>query len=205
MSQPAPPAHRNFWDLAYDHGDHLEHWEALETPPGLVEAIERGWVGRQKTALDIGCGAGREALFLAGQGVSVMGVDSSPVALELARSRADEAGVVVDWREGDATRLPVPDNAIDFALDRGCFHVIDRKRRRRYAREVSRVLRPGARLLLYCARDDDEELGLVGVSRQEIDRLFIIRGFECEINVPLSMEARSGSLPAQRMVLRLTD
>ena len=195
----------SFWDLAYRDGDHLEHWESPETPPELVEAVNGGLVGPGRRALDIGCGAGGEAVFLATQGVSVIGVDSSSVALGIARRRAEAAEVTVDWRQGDAVRLPVPDNAVDFAFDRGCFHVIPRRRRRLYAKEVSRVLRPGGTLLLCGARADDEELGLVGFDRREIERLFGPRGSRRAVLAPLTMRARSGELEGWEVLLTLAS
>ena len=201
MGQPRTPPLQKFWDQAYRRGDHLEHWEPPEVPRELVEAVETGHVRRGQTALDIGCGAGGEAVFLATAGIAVIGVDTSRVALELARRRAEDAGVTVDWREGDAVRLPVRDNAVDFALDRGCFHVIARRRRRLYAKEVARVLRPGGALLLRGAVEDDEEMGLVGCDRREIERLFASRGFECGPLSPLTMKARSGDLQGLMVVL----
>jgi len=201
MTQPIASLDLDFWDAAYRAGDHVEHWEPLEIPTELVEALESGLVREGQTALDIGCGAGSEAVFLAARGIAVIGVDASPVALKLARRRSEEANVIVDWRQGDAVHLPVRDNAVDFALDRGCFHVISRRRRRRYAREVARVLRPGGALLLRGARDDDEEAGLIGLDRREIERLFASRGFECGPLSPMTIRARSGELKAVKVVL----
>jgi SAM-dependent methyltransferase len=142
-------------------------------------------------------------VHLATHGIAVIGVDASPVALELARQRAREANVVVDWRQGDVGRLPVRDGSVDLALDRGCFHVIPRRRRRLYARQVARVLRPGGTLLLRGARHDDEELGLVGFDRSELDRRFGCRGFACGALEPLTLRARSGDLPAWSVRLTL--
>ena len=203
MTLPSVPRDLDFWDLAYRDGDHLEHWEPLEVPTELVEALQSGLVRRGQTALDIGCGAGSEAVFLAARGIAVIGVDASPVALELARRRAEEANVVVDWRLGDAVHLPLRDNSVDFALDRGCFHIISRRRRRQYAREAARVLRPGGAMLLRGARDDDEEAGLIGFDRRELERLFVSRGFECGPLSPMTIRARSGDLAAVKVVLTL--
>jgi ubiquinone/menaquinone biosynthesis C-methylase UbiE len=207
MTHPRSSARESFWDLAYRHGDHEEHWEPPTTPPELVAAVRSGLVGRGQTALDIGCGTGVEAVFLAAEGVFTIGVDSSRVALALARRRADDANVTVDWRHGDAARLPVRDNEVDLALDRGCFHVIARRRRRLYAREIARVLRPGGALLLRGAQADDEELGVLGFDRREIERLFGSRGFDCGVLSPLMIEARSGGLEGWKVVLtrRPTD
>ena len=203
MTRPRAPAHDTFWDLAYRDGDHLEHWEPLGVPRELVEAVASGLVRRGQTVLDIGCGAGAESVFLTTEGMAVIGVDASRVALGLARRRAEAEHVTVDWRHGDAVRLPVRDNAVDFALDRGCFHVIARRRRRRYAKEVARVLRPGGALLLRGARHDTEELGLIGFDRREIERLFAARGFDCAPLSALTMKAHSGDLQGWKVLLTL--
>jgi len=193
----------SFWDCAYREGGHLDHWEPPAVPPELVAALASGLVRSDQSALDVGCGTGAEAVFLAAAGLAVLGVDSSPVALELAAQRAEAAAVKIEWRLGDATRLPVRDNSVDLVLDRGCFHVVARRRRRLYAKEIARVLRPGGTLLLRGARADDEEMGLIGITRREATRLFQARGFAVTSFSPLTMAARAGDLAAVQVVLTL--
>lgn len=153
------------------------------------------------TVLDVGCGAGAEAVFLAHLGFRAIGVDTSAEAIALAGRRAAEAGVEVDFNVADATDLPLADDSVDFAMDRGCFHVIDRDRRRDYARELHRVLRPGARLLLRGASADDEEEGVIAVNAGEIDRVFLRPAFARGPIVPMAMIAESGVLECNLVVL----
>ena len=202
MTQSSAPTQDGFWDQAYRRGDHRQHWEPQRVPQELIEAVRTGLVVAGQRALDIGCGSGVEAVFLAVEGVAVVGVDSSPIALEIARRRAERAGVTVDWRCASAERLPLADNSIDFALDRGCFHALDQRRRRLYAKQLARVLCPGGALLLRGAREDDEEAGLLGCGRGAVERVFGPRGLVIEESRPLTMEARSGDLPAVSVVLR---
>ncbi len=171
----------------------------------MESALGGGLLGSSRRALDIGCGAGLEAVWLAGRGLEVLGVDSSPVALDLARQRADRARLDVDWRLGSALALPVPDGAMDLALDRGCLHVIERRHRRRYAKEVARVLRPGGTFVVWGARADDDELGLIGVSARELNRLFEPRGFLRAVGCPEHLTAMSGPLEAGRFTLRAAE
>jgi ubiquinone/menaquinone biosynthesis C-methylase UbiE len=191
----------DFWELSYRAGDNVEHWDPPRVPGELVAAVADGLVRSGQTALDIGCGAGCEAVFLAAEGVHVIGVDTSRAALDLAGKRASDAGVEVDWRLGDATDLPVEAESVDFVLDRGCFHVITRRRRPLYAAEVARVLRPHGILFLRGAREDDEEAGLIGFDRDEIERLFALHSLECGPLSPLQIEARAGDLDGWNVVL----
>lgn len=191
----------SFWDRAYREGDHLEHWEPDRPPEELGALVAAGIVGEGDAALDLGCGAGTEALQLAALGLRVIGVDRSAAALEIARERSAEADLTVDWRQGDALDLPVDDHSIRLVVDRGCFHVIDRELRERYAKEVLRVLEPGGTLLLRGARADSDEEGVVGFSADELDDLFGALGFTRGPLVPSQLIARSGSLPSWLVVL----
>ena len=152
--------------------------------------------------LDVGCGAGAEVIFLARCGFRPIGVDTSAKAIELARHRAREAGVEADFRWAEATELPLADGSIDFANDRGCLHVIDRDRRDDYARELHRVLKPGALFLLRGAAADDDEEGVIAADAEEIDRTFLAVGFSRGPIVPVAMVARSGILEGNLTVLR---
>ena len=131
-----------------------------------------------------------------------MGVDTSTRALEIARARAADAGVRVDFRLAGATDLPFADGSFDFANDRGCLHVIDRDRRRDYARELFRVLRPGASFLLRGASVDSDEEGVVAVDAAEIDRHLVAAGFTRGPVVPVALAARSGALAGNLALLR---
>jgi len=61
------------------------------------------------TALDVACGEGRNAIWLAEQGWRVVGVDFSPVGLDKARRLATARGVAVEWVEGDLASWETPD------------------------------------------------------------------------------------------------
>jgi SAM-dependent methyltransferase len=106
--------------------------------------------------LDVGCGAGSNVLWLARSGYQAYGVDLAPGAIRAARARAAEAGLAIDVRPGDALALPFGDAGFDALVDHGCFHTLPLERRADYAREVDRVLRPDARLLLcWVAREHE--------------------------------------------------
>jgi len=85
------------WNERYSRGEHA----TLEPNPLLVRAADALKPGR---ALDVACGAGRHALYLARQGWRVTAVDASHVGVELTRERARELGVEVDARVADLER-----------------------------------------------------------------------------------------------------
>src|SRR5213595_2248304 len=85
------------WDERYRHGEHFTR----EPTPLLQIAIQDLKPGR---ALDLACGVGRHAIFLAQHGWKVTAVDSSRVAIEILQQRAGEAGVTVDALVADLER-----------------------------------------------------------------------------------------------------
>src|SRR6266487_705965 len=112
------------WDERYRGGD--TPWDTGRASSELqrVLAEEKVPTGR---AIDLGCGTGANAVWLAQQGFDVMGVDISPLAIERAAARARGAGVNCRFLIADL-RDPPPElsGPFDFLFDRGCYHVIRR-------------------------------------------------------------------------------
>jgi SAM-dependent methyltransferase len=97
-----------------------------------------------RTILDLGCGTGRNANYLAEHENNVIGIEISKTALELARNRAHQQGLVVDYRLGDIGEpLNVADSTIDIVLDVTSSNSLNEEGRSIYLREVDRVLRIG--------------------------------------------------------------
>ena len=96
--------------------------------------------------LDVACGSGNAALRAALAGGSVVGLDLTPELFPAGRTLAAEAGVEIDWIEGDAEALPFPDESFDVVLSTfGCMFA---PRHDVTARELGRVVRPGGRMAL---------------------------------------------------------
>jgi SAM-dependent methyltransferase len=143
-------------------------WERDTVPTPLVElAAQYPSPGR---ALDIGCGTGRDAVYLAGRGWMVTGVDGVPRALDAAKRRARASGVDVKWVRGDVTRLNALGIGEGYALlvDRGCLHGLADREREQYADGVAAVAAPGARLLVFAFQPRSRGLGPRGITSEEV-------------------------------------
>jgi SAM-dependent methyltransferase len=98
------------WDERYRQTSSV--WGAA--PNVFVEQVLSG--RRPGTALDLACGEGRNALWLAGRGWRVSAVDFSPVALDKGRQQAEAHGLDLDWIEADVTGYRPPPGAFDVVL-----------------------------------------------------------------------------------------
>ena len=137
-----------YW-LAYRLG--LAVWRRPTPPADLVALVEGPSALPAGRALDLGCGTGTDAIYLAIHGWDITGVDAVPKALATARRDASAAGVAPRFVQGDVTRLHELGVGEGYALivDFGCFHTLPEDRRPAYVAGVSEAAAPGATLLLY--------------------------------------------------------
>ncbi|MBW0012838.1 class I SAM-dependent methyltransferase [Mycobacterium sp.] len=137
----------------------------------LVEGTGNAAALPPATALDLGCGTGDSSIYLARHGWKVTGVDFAPRALEKARAKATD--VAVNFVHADVTRLSQAGIGADFQLivDNGCLHNMSDGDRDKYAREVTAVAAPDARLLIIAFLPGGQ-FGVRGVDPTEMERLF---------------------------------
>ncbi|MGP8060934.1 MAG: class I SAM-dependent methyltransferase [Acidimicrobiales bacterium] len=96
-------------------------WESGRPVRALVDLFDQpGFAPRR--VLELGCGDGVNAVFMATRGCQVTAVDVSPTALAMAREKAQAAGVHIAFVEGDIFAVDVGDELFDFVFDRGMFH-----------------------------------------------------------------------------------
>lgn len=119
-------------------------WHLSRPSPELISALGDDWLPPGGRVLDIGCGLGSEAGYLALAGWQAAGIDLSETAIARAAAGHRDAAFAL----ADARRLPFRQHCFDAALDRGCFHYLPPPDRPVYADELRRVLKPGGKLLL---------------------------------------------------------
>lgn len=143
-------------------------WDTGIPVPELVRAVAGCLPGR---ALDLGCGTGTNVRYLAEHGWQVTGIDYVPRAIARARRRL--RGVPAQLLVGDVSRLEaLPlQPPYDLALDVGCLHSLAPQARAGYAAGLARVLRPGARYLLF-AFQPGRPGGRPGMAPGEVQALF---------------------------------
>jgi SAM-dependent methyltransferase len=126
-------------------------WDVHQAQPRLMELEALGGISGE--VLDIGCGLGDNAIYLASRGHSVTGLDGSATAIEEARRRAAAAGVTVTFDVADATDLNGYEGRFDTVVDSALYHCLDDDGRQAYIAALYRATRPGARLHLSCFSD----------------------------------------------------
>ena len=170
------------WKFTWLYWRRMTPWDTGVTPPELRAAVEGAGALAAGRALDIGCGAGTNALYLAQRGWDVTGVDFAGPAIARAqallraarRDPADVPGRTLQARfiRGDAAQLRAEGVEGPFSLiyDIGCLHGIQPEYRARYAAEVAALAAPGALYLLYAF--EPAASGPIGASAEDVTDLF---------------------------------
>lgn len=143
------------WDSAYRQG--RAGWDPGRPASDLREAVESGAlpVGR---ALELGCGSGINAIYLAQHGFEVTALDVAPTALRQAEQLAKEAGVEIRWVLADAAAPPEME-PFDFIFDRGCYHHVRHQDAAGYVSGLRRLTRPGAKVMILAANANETQRG----------------------------------------------
>jgi len=150
----------NAWDREYERGGIPSSYRV--EPSGALRWALANWRlvtggAAPRTALDAGCGTGRNAAYMASLGTRVLAFDNSAAALKIAR-RQDSSVLLLrhDLREG----IPARDAAFDFIADIFVYkHLLEAAERAAYRGELARVLCTDGRLLLSLAERSDEYYG----------------------------------------------
>ena len=124
--------------------------------------------------LDVGCGTGENAFYLAQNGFSVVGVDLSTRAIVAAKAKAEERKLKIDFRLANALSLEFESGRFDNAIDSGLFHTFTDNDRISFAREIARVLTPNGKYFMLCFNDKEptDWGGPRRITKEEIEITF---------------------------------
>ncbi|MCD4818633.1 MAG: methyltransferase domain-containing protein [Candidatus Cloacimonetes bacterium] len=143
-------------DKVYKHHkeEKLPGWDSsekdyIEFKVHLEKIIARGLAPRVGKFLELGCGAGNIAIWLAKKGYETYGVDIAPTAIAWAQEKAQKQNVVAHFSTGNVLDLSTYSNAFfDFVLDGHCLHCIIGEDRQKMFSSVRRVLKQGGYFLI---------------------------------------------------------
>jgi SAM-dependent methyltransferase len=148
-------------------------WDGHPLAKSLRDLIEGDGALPAGKALDLGCGTGDNAIYLAEHGWQVTGADFVANAVDKARAKAAAKKVDVTFARADVTRLSSEGVGSDFDLivDNGCLHGMSPEDRLAYVREVTAVAAPQGRLLLV-EFIPGGSFGVPGIDPAEVERRF---------------------------------
>jgi len=147
--------------MAKDTVDWNDRYAARETPwdSGEPSRELRRVVKERKIApcrmLEIGCGTGTNAIWLARQGFRVTGVDVSPLAIEAAKAKARKAGVRVKLSAADILRMPREGQPYAFVFDRGVYHHLRTVDLKAFLKALQWAVKPGGLYLTLAGNAND--------------------------------------------------
>ena len=156
------------WDASYHDGP--APWDIGQPQSAIMRvASEGGFAG---AVLDAGCGTGENALHVASLGLSVLGVDVAETALAIARQKAADRGIEIEFAAADAFQLQRLGRTFTTVLDCGLFHTFDRDERPRYVESVASVTEHPGTLYVLCFSDEGPDTGPHPVSEAELRAAF---------------------------------
>jgi methyl halide transferase len=133
------------WDRAY-RGQQRPGWDTGLIADDLKRAVSEGHI-KPCRIVELGCGSGTNAIFLASQGFDVTAIDVAPTALGIADAKARKAGVGVRWLLADVLNLPDL-GTFDLIFDRGCYHNVRYANAAGFVEAVRQLSHPGSRALI---------------------------------------------------------
>ena len=131
---------RTDWNQRYIDSD--TPWDSGLPSEELKRFLDSGLV-KPCRALELGCGTGTNAVFLAQSGFQVTAADLSEVALKQARDKSEKAGVSIEFLQADVTKLPHDVAPFRFVFDRGTYHIVRSENMMGFQKMLARLVEPG--------------------------------------------------------------
>ena len=133
-------------------------WDIGKPDFNLIQTVTTTPIDPCK-ALDIGCGTGDNAIWLAQQNFDVIGIDISEIAIEKARDKAAKANASCRFAVLNILKSHVDGAPFGFVFDRGCFHTMaSDEERESFAKQVHRHLQESGLWLSLIGNADEQRL-----------------------------------------------
>jgi SAM-dependent methyltransferase len=198
-----PAADRAMWTRLYAEAPNRKFpWMTQGPFPPLVRAVKDGWVGPPSSILDVGCGVGTNTFWLTSQGFRATGLDIAPGAIAAAQAHCKPGARHPKFVVDDVLASGLKPGRYQAAVDVGCFHTLPPRTRGKYSISLSRLLSPGAPLLLFwVAREEAGAWGpphrmSVSEVMEAFETLFLIDRIEYRArNVRLTQKIQRSARP----------
>jgi SAM-dependent methyltransferase len=156
------------WDASYHGG--AAPWDIGRPQPAIARLASAGRFSG--AVLDAGCGTGENALHVASLGLSVLGVDVAETALAIAREKAVDRGIEVEFTVADAFQLERLGRRFATVLDCALFHTFDDGERPAYVASLASVTEHGGTLYVLCFSEHGPDTGPYTVTQEGLRAVF---------------------------------
>jgi ubiquinone/menaquinone biosynthesis C-methylase UbiE len=156
------------WDASYHHGP--APWDIGHPQAAIARLASEGvFTG---AVLDAGCGTGENTLLVASLGLPALGVDVAETALAMAREKARDRGIEVEFATADAFQLVYLGRMFDTVLDCGLFHTFNGEERQQYVASLASVTQHNGTLFVLCFSDEGPDTGPHPISQEQLRAAF---------------------------------
>ncbi len=130
-------------------------WDSGVPSEELKQVIASGLI-KPCRVFEIGCGTGTNAIFLAKSGFEVTACDLSDVAIEKAKSKAEDSGASIAFIQADIATLEYDGAPFPFVFDRGTYHIVRKGNLVGFQNTLKRLVEPGGCYLVLAGNANDD-------------------------------------------------
>jgi 2-polyprenyl-3-methyl-5-hydroxy-6-metoxy-1,4-benzoquinol methylase len=124
-------------------------WQSDEPTPFVIDCYKKGFIKNGNTAIDIGCGFGRNSNWLASHGVNVTAVNIDKDEVFEAKRKAEQLNVTLEYILTDILSLDLKEKSYDVILDLGCSHMLSMSDQLIFEKKVARLAKSGGILIFF--------------------------------------------------------